>query len=84
MRKLRREALIVRWTASNVLAIAALVAAAHGAIGCGGEDPEPPQHPAETIDKLPKLPPGWKPFVNHRAGFAMAAPPGGGRGDGGP
>ena len=53
-----------------VLAVAALAA------GCGSDDPEPPQRPAETVDKLPKLPPGWKPYVNHRAGFAIGRAPG--------
>ena len=28
------------------------------------------------VDKLPKLPPGWKPYVNHRAGFAIGRAPG--------
>ena len=57
---------------SALIAIAGLV----GMAGCGGDDAVPRERPPETVDKLPKLPPGWKPYVNHRAGFAIGLAPG--------
>ena len=53
-----------------------LASVAAFAAGCGDDDPAPSPRPAETVDKLPKLPPGWKPYVNHRAGFAIGRAPG--------
>ena len=45
--------------------------------GCGGEEePQPAEEPRETVDPLPKLRQGWKPYVNHRIGFAMGVAPG--------
>lgn len=47
-----------------------------GAGGCGSDEPEPTPPSTETVDELPKLAEGWKPYVNHRAGFAIGRPPG--------
>lgn len=58
-----------------VLALVVLVGMV-GVVGCGSDEPVAPEIPPETVDELAKLPDGWRPYVNHRAGFAIGRPPG--------
>jgi hypothetical protein len=67
----------MRTGAGRLLAALAAVCVLAVPAGCGDDDDEvPPPRPRETVDKLPKLPPGWKPYVNRRLGFAIGRAPG--------
>jgi hypothetical protein len=61
----------------RVPAAIAILCVSLGVAACGEDEPAaPPERPRETVDKLPKLPPGWKPYVNRRVGFAIGRAPG--------